>query len=89
MADLKRITKVLKHIENLDDTRFLNGIRTDLIERLTTRKTHLEFIKDKQECPVCRGKGGHLESYNNGMGQRDVDWCKCDNCKGSGYIDKI
>lgn len=86
MQDLKRIAKILKHIGNLESSKFLDGIKNELNERLTTRKTHLESIKDKQECPVCLGKGGHLESYNDGMGQRDVDWMTCDKCKGIGYI---
>lgn len=88
MQDLKRIAKILKHIGNLDDSKFLDGIKNELNERLTTRKTHLESIKDKQKCPECRGNGGHLESYNDGMGQRDVDWMNCDKCKGTGYIEK-
>lgn len=49
MQDLKRIAKILKHIGNLDDSKFLDGIKNELNERLTTRKTHLEAIKDKQE----------------------------------------
>jgi hypothetical protein len=89
MTDLKRIEKIQKHIGNLDDSNFLDGIRRELDEILYERKNHLEFIKDKEICPVCRGKCGYLESYNDGIGQRDVDWCKCDKCKGTGYIDKI
>lgn len=88
MDDLKRIQKIMKHIDNLDDDGFLDGIHQELKKSLIDRKTHLEFIKDKQECPECSGRGGHLESYNDGMSQRDVDWCKCYNCKGTGYIEK-
>ena len=73
MSDLKRINKILKHIDNLENFRFLDSIKYELVTKLQDRKTHLEYIKDKQECPDCRGKGGHLESYNDGMGQRDVD----------------
>ena len=86
MSDLKRINKILKHIDNLENFRFLDGIKYELVTKLQDRKTHLEYIKDKQECPDCGGKGGHLESYNDGMGQRDVDWSKCDKCNGTGYV---
>lgn len=89
MNDLKRIQKIMKHIDDLDDNSFLNGIRLELNERLSNRKIHLKFIESKEICPDCNGKGGHLESYNDGTGQRDVDWCKCYKCKGTGYIDKI
>ena len=69
MTDLKRINKILKHIDNLENFRFLDGIKYELVTKLQDRKTHLEYIKDNQECLDCGGKGGHLESYNDGMGR--------------------
>ena len=39
-----------------------------------------------KQCKECKGTGKVLESYNDGMGQRDVDLFPCGKCSGTGLI---
>lgn len=88
MNDLTKIKQIEELLRKLDDSSFLDGIKYDLESRLRKRKEFLESIEGKDICPECRGRGGYLESYNDGLGQRDSDWCSCSKCSGTGYIEK-